>query len=180
MNENIIELANFYILIISVILNAIVLLLSKKKDSNIQISRGRTANIFYRLISYWIDVIIVLTIVVLIRMLFSFLGINLEIRQLTIPVIVLLWLYFAGFESTRLKATPIRFLCGIQVVDLKGQQISFIRSSARYIFAFLSDITFSLGNALVFLTKYNQSLHDVVTSTLVVDRKLIQGDGDAL
>lgn len=171
MGEDIIQLTNFIVLFLSILLNIAVLIFSKKKDKNIKIDHVAAASIFHRLVAYWIDVIIVLAAVVLSWKLLCSFGIAFEISHFTIPALILLWVYFASFESSVVKATPGKYLFGIQVLDLNGLRISFVRSSARYILTFLSDFTFSLGNVLVFLTKYNQSLHDILSSTIVVDKK---------
>ena len=46
--------------------------------------------------------------------------------------VVLTWLYFTGFESSSLRATPGKLAVGLRVVDIRGERISFARANARY------------------------------------------------
>jgi uncharacterized RDD family membrane protein YckC len=46
--------------------------------------------------------------------------------------VVLSWMYFALFESSRWRATPGKRLLGIYVVDEGGRPVSFWRASRRF------------------------------------------------
>jgi len=44
------------------------------------------------------------------------------------------WLYFAGCESSRWRATPGKQLLGLHVAETSGGPVGFLRASARYFF----------------------------------------------
>ena len=45
---------------------------------------------------------------------------------------VLMWLYYAGMESSTSQATIGKMLMGIKVTDMNGHRISFARASGRF------------------------------------------------
>lgn len=76
--------------------------------------------------------------------------------------------YFAGFESSRLQATPGKFLLRIYVTDLNGNAISFWRALGRYFGKIASSLILNLGYLLAAFTIKKQALHDMLAHTLVV------------
>jgi uncharacterized RDD family membrane protein YckC len=79
------------------------------------------------------------------------------------------WLYFAGFESSPLQSTLSGRILGLRVTDLNGEPVSFNRATARHFAMYLSATTpFAIGYLMVFWTKRRQTLHDYITSTVVV------------
>ena len=91
--------------------------------------------------------------------------INLIISQL------ILWLYYALFESGGWQATPGKRLMGICVTNLGGQRISFARASGRHFSKILSGLIFFIGYIMAGLTDKKQGLHDKVAATLVLRGK---------
>lgn len=108
-------------------------------------------------------------------------------------VIVVPWLYYAGFESSRGQATPGKVLMRLEVTDLEGNRLSFAQATLRFVgllffFVFIPAIFILLGylinvlmagiiiaviliiaNILVIgLTKKRQGLHDKVTGCVVL------------
>lgn len=82
-----------------------------------------------------------------------------------------IWLYFAGFESSRLQSTLSGRILGLRVTDLKGEPVSFNRATVRHFAMYLSALTpFAIGYLMAFWTKRRQTLHDYLSSTLVVKR----------
>ena len=80
-----------------------------------------------------------------------------------------IWLYFAGFESSRLQATLSGRILGLRVTDLSGEPISFNRATVRHFAMYFSALTpFAIGYLMAFWTKRRQTLHDYVSSTLVL------------
>lgn len=79
-----------------------------------------------------------------------------------IPV---LWLYYAGFESSRLQGTPGKILMGIRVTDIDGQRLSFPRASLRF---FWKQLTLPIGFVLAISTGRRQALHDLLAGSLVL------------
>lgn len=82
-----------------------------------------------------------------------------------------IWLYFAGFESSRVQSTLSGRILGLRVTDLKGEPVSFNRATVRHFAMYLSALTpFAIGYLMAFWTKRRQTLHDYLSSTLVVKR----------
>ena len=81
----------------------------------------------------------------------------------------ILWLYFAGMESSRKQATLGKIAFGIRVVDLNGERISFLRATARLVAKILSALSLMVGFLMAAVPRRKQALHDIVASTLVVN-----------
>jgi uncharacterized RDD family membrane protein YckC len=82
-----------------------------------------------------------------------------------------IWLYFAGFESSQLQSTLSGRILGLRVTDLSGEPISFNRATVRHFAMYFSALTpFAVGYLMAFWTKRRQTLHDYVSSTLVLKK----------
>lgn len=81
---------------------------------------------------------------------------------------MLSWLYYAGLESSSLRATIGKRALGLQVTDLAGRQVSFARATGRYFAKVLSALTLGLGYLMAAFTDRKQTLHDMVSGCLVV------------
>lgn len=82
-----------------------------------------------------------------------------------------IWLYFAGFESSRVQSTLSGRILGLRVTDLNGEPVTFNRATVRHFAMYLSAVTpFAIGYLMAFWTKRRQTLHDYLSSTLVVKR----------
>jgi uncharacterized RDD family membrane protein YckC len=82
-----------------------------------------------------------------------------------------MWLYFAGCESSPLQSTLSGRLLGLRVTDLQGEPVSFNRATVRHFAMYLSAVTpFAVGYLMAFWTKRRQTLHDYLSSTLVLRR----------
>jgi uncharacterized RDD family membrane protein YckC len=80
-----------------------------------------------------------------------------------------MWLYFAGCESSPLQSTLSGRLLGLRVTDLQGEPVSFNRATVRHFAMYLSAVTpFAVGYLMAFWTKRRQTLHDYLSSTLVL------------
>jgi uncharacterized RDD family membrane protein YckC len=77
------------------------------------------------------------------------------------------WVYFAGFESSHMQATPGKAALGLKVTDLNGNQIGFGTATGRYFGRILSGILY-IGYIMVAFTERKQGLHDMLAGTLVV------------
>ncbi len=71
-------------------------------------------------------------------------------------------------ESSSLQATLGKKALGLQVTDLEGRRVSFARATGRYFGKVLSAITFGLGYLMAAFTERKQTLHDIVSSCLVI------------
>jgi len=87
----------------------------------------------------------------------------------------LLWLvaaplYYAGQESSAHQATLGKRALGIKVTDDNGQRLGFSHALGRWFAAALSYLTLYIGFLMAAFTERKRALHDMVASTLVVDR----------
>ena len=78
------------------------------------------------------------------------------------------WIYAA-----LLIASPLRATLGLQVMDLEvtdthGRPVSFARATWRYWAQFLSLFTLGIGYLIQLATPRRQTLHDLVSATVVV------------
>jgi uncharacterized RDD family membrane protein YckC len=87
-----------------------------------------------------------------------------------LPFLVVSWLYFAGMESSRRRATLGKRLLGLEVTNLQGQRISFPRATLRMLAKYLSWFPMGFGYLSFFLSRRKQGLHDMAAGTLVVER----------
>jgi uncharacterized RDD family membrane protein YckC len=82
--------------------------------------------------------------------------------------IIIPWLYFAGFESSRSQATPGKLLMKIVVTDLEGNKPTFARVTLRHFAKFISALLIFAGFIMIGLTKKRQGLHDKISGCLVL------------
>lgn len=75
--------------------------------------------------------------------------------------------YFSVFESTRLQATPGKMLFRMKVVDMNEQRIAPLRAFGRFIASIVSTLSI-VGLLIAFFTKKRQTLHDLVSKTMVI------------
>lgn len=85
-----------------------------------------------------------------------------------IVLVVIPWLYYAGFESSRSQATPGKLLMCIVVTDLEGNKPSFARVTLRHFAKFISTVIIFLGFLMIGLTEKRQGLHDKISGCLVL------------
>ncbi|MEO8160645.1 MAG: RDD family protein [Arenimonas sp.] len=77
--------------------------------------------------------------------------------------------YFAGLESSASQATFGKRALGIKVVDLEGRRLGFQHALGRWFASGLSYVFFSVGFMMAGFTDRKRALHDMVSSTQVVD-----------
>jgi Tfp pilus assembly major pilin PilA/uncharacterized membrane protein YeaQ/YmgE (transglycosylase-associated protein family) len=80
------------------------------------------------------------------------------------------WLYFALMESSAGQGTIGKRVVGIVVTDLNGDRIGFGRATGRYFGKILSSIILLIGYLMAAFTQRKQGLHDMLASTLVLNR----------
>jgi len=83
-------------------------------------------------------------------------------------IIVIPWLYFAGFESSRSQATPGKLLMHIVVTDMTGNKPTFARVTLRHFAKFVSALIILIGFLMIGLTQKRQGLHDKIAGCLVL------------
>lgn len=140
------------------------------------------AGFWRRLAAYAIDTVLLFVGLFILNVLFQFfviLGLLSSGQTLTDEsyagtllvlsgiLIVLVWLYYAGLESSAWQATIGKRLMRLVVTDLYGRRISFGRATGRYWSKILSTLILFAGFWMIPLTQRKQGLHDLIASTLV-------------
>ena len=85
-----------------------------------------------------------------------------------LALIVVPWLYFAGFESSRSQATPGKVLMHLVVTDMQGLKPTFARTSLRFFGKFISTLIIFIGFLMIAFTQKRQGLHDRIAGCLVL------------
>ncbi|HVN74354.1 MAG TPA: RDD family protein [Methanoregula sp.] len=83
-------------------------------------------------------------------------------------VIIVPWLYYASFESSRSQATPGKLLMKMVVTDLDGNKPTFARVTLRHFAKFISALIICIGFLMIGLTQKKQGLHDKISGCLVL------------
>ena len=78
--------------------------------------------------------------------------------------------YFVGLESSSMQATLGKMAVGIKVTDDDGRRMSRGRALGRWVSHLLCYLTIYVGYIMAGFTDRKRGLHDMVASTLVVDR----------
>jgi uncharacterized RDD family membrane protein YckC len=85
-------------------------------------------------------------------------------------LLLLMWIYYAGFESSAWQATPGKKLFRLYVTDLSGRRITFSRASFHNIGRMISEMTFWIGYIPAVFTEKKQALHDIIAGCMVLRR----------
>ncbi len=91
-------------------------------------------------------------------------------EAIAITYVVLVWVYYAGLESSKWQATLGKMLFGLMLIDVTGTKVSFVRASIRHMLKTISTFIFFGGYLLAFFTKKRQTLHDLISKTVVVNK----------
>jgi uncharacterized RDD family membrane protein YckC len=83
-------------------------------------------------------------------------------------LVIVPWLYFAGFESSRSQATPGKVLMSLVVTDMQGSKPTFARTTLRFFGKFISTLIIFIGFLMIGFTKKHQGLHDRIAGCLVL------------
>jgi len=83
-------------------------------------------------------------------------------------IVIIPWVYYAGFESSRSQATPGKLLVKTVVTDLDGNKPTFARVTLRHFAKFISTLVIFIGFLMIGFTKKKQGLHDKIAGTLVL------------
>ncbi len=117
-----------------------------------------------RFFAYFIDVFILFIPITLV----AYLGFGLVLTRLI--TIVVFWLYFALMESSKRQGTLGKNILKIKVVNEQGNVISFGKATIRHLGKILSGLIFLIGFIMMFFTKKQQCLHDLIAKTLVIKK----------
>lgn len=88
----------------------------------------------------------------------------------TILPMLFAWLYASVMESSPLRGTLGKLVFGIVVTDLNGNRLSFGRATGRHLGKVFSTMFFWFGHLMAAFTEKKQALHDLVASSLVVNK----------
>lgn len=83
----------------------------------------------------------------------------------SLPSLLAMWVYFALMESSKLQATGGKLLFRLRVCDYDFERISFLRAVLRY----LARAVLGVWLLVILFTNSMQSLHDLLTKTLVLE-----------
>lgn len=84
--------------------------------------------------------------------------------------ILISFLYFSVMESSPKRATLGKMTLGLVVVDYKGKRLSFDKAASRFVGRFISALILGIGFLMPLWTKRRQCLHDIIASTLVIQK----------
>ncbi len=90
---------------------------------------------------------------------------------------LIFWLYFAGFESSTMRATPGKRASRIVVTDAGGKRISFARASLRCVGRLAVLVTLGLGLIIAVFDRQRRGLDDFIAGTRVHDMEAFVGNG---
>lgn len=79
--------------------------------------------------------------------------------------------YYPIFESSKLNATPGKAIVGIAVLSETGETLTFKASVIRLLCRYLSVATCYIGYIMQLFTKKRQTLHDILSEAVVIDRE---------
>ncbi len=85
-------------------------------------------------------------------------------------MVLVRWCYFAGMESSPLKATIGKIAVGIYVTDENGDRIDFGKASGRFFGKILSGLILGVGYMMAGFTEKKQALHDRMSHCLVLEK----------
>ena len=126
---------------------------------------NKYAGFFLRFLGFFVDLF--LLSILLSPVLYIFRVLNLE-ELYNFVFFILVWLYYSTLESSRLQGTIGKFLIGIKVVDYNNNRIDFTKATLRYVSSLLSMMFLFFGYLMILFTEKKQSLHDIISKTLVV------------
>ena len=78
------------------------------------------------------------------------------------------WAYFAGMESSPLRATVGKLAVGLFVTRDNGGRISFGQATGRFFGRTISALILCIGFMMAGWTSRKQTLHDIMAGTLVL------------
>jgi uncharacterized RDD family membrane protein YckC len=135
------------------------------------------ANFFSRFVAFLIDSIVLVVVCAAVRSVYrSFYihdlhyGLADQDRLYYFIGPIVAALYYILLESGEKQATFGKRMLGIYVVDEAGGRISLTRALIRYFSKYLSALVCFAGYIMALFTKNNQTLHDKIATTYVVNK----------
>lgn len=81
--------------------------------------------------------------------------------------ILIPWVYFAYFYSSKNQGTLGNMAVRVAVTDMEGNRITFGRATLRFFAMYLCLLTLLIGFFIIAFTGFRQGLHDKIAATLV-------------
>ena len=92
-------------------------------------------------------------------------GDSRQILAINLLLTMASWLYWALMECSPWQATLGKKMFGLEVTDLEGRRISFLRATGRYFGKIIV-----VGFIMIPFTEKKQALHDMIAGCLVVKK----------
>ncbi len=146
----------------------------EEKNNTYKNESSEIANFWLRLAALLIDFVFLIVILILINYVLMYyvtyqFTFNETIITHHIVSHIIAWLYFASFESTNKQATFGKQIIKIKVVALdNNSKISFINATGRHFAKYISTLTIFIGWLMPFWNKKHQTLHDILSKTIII------------
>jgi uncharacterized RDD family membrane protein YckC len=85
-------------------------------------------------------------------------------------MIIAVWCYYAGMESSPWKGTVGKKLLGLEVSDEDGNRVSFTKATGRYFGKILSGVVFYIGYLVMLGNPKKQTWHDSMSGCVVKEK----------
>lgn len=82
--------------------------------------------------------------------------------------LLVMWIYWAGMESSAQQATLGKRVMNIRVTREDGGRLTFWQASLRFFGKLLSGAILYIGFIMAAFTKKSQGLHDLIAGTVVI------------
>ncbi len=80
------------------------------------------------------------------------------------------WCYFAGMESSPLKATIGKLATGLYVTNTSGERITFGQATGRFFGKMISGLILYIGYIIAAFNSKKQAVHDLMSDCLVLKK----------
>ena len=87
-----------------------------------------------------------------------------------IYLVIIRWCYFAGMESSPIRATLGKWIVGLYVTDESYQRIDFARATGRHFAKIISGLILGIGFIMAGFSEKKQALHDTMSRCLVLSK----------
>lgn len=118
---------------------------------------------FRRFMASIIDIFVIILLFFLIQLIVE----TLDGTFFYVLLFLTMWIYFALQESSTRKGTVGKQAMNLIVTDLRGNRISFMQATNRFIMKIISAIPLFTGFLSIFFTAKKQAFHDIIAKTVV-------------
>lgn len=89
-----------------------------------------------------------------------------------LPVLVLIGFFYYAWFNANGKQTAGKKIFGLLVVNKNNESINLKTSFLRTLVFTFDSVIYSIGHLLMLFTRKNQTLHDLITSTYVINKEM--------